>query len=500
MKTKINKTNIIKNIFANKLYLIMLFGSIFISSILLFTAKQIIVPSFYDQMINNTLEDAKKVGQHIARHQNNNVKSALFYTTIDKLKDDFSIVKIRLFDTKGKIVFSTKTSEIGQVKDNDYYFNVVAKGEMYYKVVKKGSQSYDGVKFTRDVAEIYVPIMDNNTFKGSSEIYYDITDKKENFEKLIGKVNIFYYIFSFLFILVSFFVIYVLSKNNLKELNIEYDLMEKVEQKTQELQEINTNLEHRIKQEVEKNRERESQLFQQSKLASMGEMIKNIAHQWRQPLSAITSNASSLKLNNQLGILDDDEIDKKMDGIITKANFLSTTIENFRNFFKTDNEKKEFNLIETINKVKNITDSNYKNENIKIIDHFSNDTILIKSLEGELSQVILNILNNAYDNFITKDIENKIVKISVTLENQLIKIKIVDNGGGIHEDIISKIFEPYFTTKHQSQGTGIGLYMCLDIIQKHLKGTLIASNEEIEHNGLKYKGAAFLISFNATQL
>ncbi len=497
MKIEITKINTIKNIFKNKLYLLILLGSIVVAVLLPVTAQKIVVPAFYKQMITNTLDDAKKVGTHIARHQNTDISSTVFYTAIDKLKDDFYIVKIRLFDKNGKIIFSTKTSEIGNINEKDYFFNIVAKGKMFYKVVKKGSNTAEGGKLIRDVVEIYVPIMKDSMFMGSSEIYYDITDKKESFAEIMEKVNSIYYLFSIFFIVLSLIVIYVLSKNNLKELNTEDDLKEKVDQKTKELKEINKHLENRISEEVQKNRFKDTQIFEQSKLASMGEMIGNIAHQWRQPLSAITSSASALKLSNELGIIDDNEIDNKMDGIIAKANFLSNTIENFRNFFKKDNQVVEFNLVETIKKAESIIDSNFKNENIKLIYDFDSESVIIKSLEGELSQAIINILNNSYDNFIEKNIQNRVVKISLTTSNDIISIKINDNGGGIPKDIMSKIFEPYFTTKHQSQGTGIGLYMCSEIIKKHLNGDIKVSNEEIELDEKKYLGACFNILFKS---
>jgi len=494
---KITKTNIIKNIFQNRFYLFILMGAIFIAFILPLSVQRYIVPSFYEQIINNTLVDAKKVGTHIARHQNGDVKSTVFYTAIHKLKEDFNIYKIRLFDEKGKIVFSTVSKEIGDINKNNYYFDVVAKGEIFYKVVKKGTNSLEGTTVTRDVAEIYVPIMSNNNFKGSSEIYYDITDKKIKFNNLINQMIFFYNIFAILFLMVSFFVIYILSKNNLKELNSEQLLKNKVDEKTKELQNINKNLETRIKQEVEKNRERESQLFQQSKLASMGEMIGNIAHQWRQPLSAITSTSSALKLNNELDLLDKKEINEKMDTILDRAHFLSSTIENFRSFFSSTTQKAIFDVAGSILKVENIIQSNYSNENIKIIHNFQNESIMANGLEGELTQVILNVLNNSYDNFINKNIETRYVKISLQNIEDEISIKIQDTGDGIPADILPKIFEPYFTTKHQSQGTGIGLYMSSEIINKHFKGKIIATNENFTIDNQNYKGACFTITFKS---
>lgn len=197
MKIKVEKFDILINIFKNRLYLFIFIGSVFVAFLLPFAAYKFIVPSFYNQLVNNILDDAKKVGTHIARHQNNDVKSTVFYTAIDKLKDDFNLYKIRLFDEKGQIIFSTKTSEIGTINNNSYYFEKVAKGKIHYKIVKKGEDSSDGVKVTKDVAEIYIPITKDGFFTGSSEIYYDITDKKVKFDALMGQINFFYNIFRF---------------------------------------------------------------------------------------------------------------------------------------------------------------------------------------------------------------------------------------------------------------------------------------------------------------
>ena len=491
----ITKQNVIANIFKNRLYFFMLVVSFIIAVLLPISAQKIVAPSFYEQMLKNTLEDAKKVGKHIARHQNHDVRSTVFYTAIDKLKDDFKIVKIRLFDEKGKIVFSTQTDEIGNVNTKSYYFDIVAKGKMFYKIVQKGEKSLDGNDILKDVAEIYVPIIEDGIFKGSSEIYYDITHKHNAFKVLLKKVNILYYMFALLFILVSWAIVYILSKNNLKDHILEQELKNEVDKKTKQLQEMNQNLEKRISQEIEKNREKETQLFQQSKLASMGEMIGNIAHQWRQPLSAISSSASSAKMQIELGILTDKESSEIYGKIMEKATFLSETIESFRNFFKTDKEKIDFDLAALIVSVENIIASNYKNEYISILNEFEGEKF-IKGVPGELSQVILNILNNSYDNFIVKKIEKRFVKVSLSDVDEKVVIKITDNGGGIPEDIMEKVFEPYFTTKHQSQGTGIGLYMCSQIVKKHFKGDITVKNENIEIEGENFIGASFSITLN----
>jgi signal transduction histidine kinase len=493
--------DIIKNIFTNRIYRLMLIGSLIAAVLLPILAQQIVVPSFYKQMLENTLADAKKVGTHIARHQNHDVSSTVFYTALDKLKDDFEIIKIRLFDQNGKIVFSTKTSEIGNINEKSYYKDIVAKGKMYYKIVQKGANSSEGDSVLNDVAEIYVPIMKEGVFKGSSEIYYDITKKKESFKELMIKVNLIYYAFAFLFIIFVLFMLYNASAVNLREYLVDQELKElnsslkeKVDQKTRALQDINKNLENRVNEEIEKNRKKDSRLFQQSKLASMGEMIGNIAHQWRQPLSAISSTVSSMKLQKELGILEEKEIEKGFDKISSTTEYLSNTINDFRDFFQSDKKKTTTNINNIIKSTLSILSSTIKNNEIKIVQNIDNTELT--TLPNEFQQSLLNIINNATDILQEKNPKEKYIFLEskkIEKENK-VEITILDNAGGIKEDIIEKIFEPYFTTKHQSQGTGIGLYMTQEIIKKHLQGNIKVSNHKFEYNGEQYKGALFEIT------
>jgi C4-dicarboxylate-specific signal transduction histidine kinase len=269
----------------------------------------------------------------------------------------------------------------------------------------------------------------------------------------------------------------MLNKQRLYEYRI--NLEDKVKEKTKELTIINAELEDRIKEEVEKNRKQEFQLLNQAKNASMGEMIGNIAHQWRQPLSAITSTASSVKVQNELNLNTPEDINKNMDDIIYKANYLSETINIFRDFLSDDKEIDGFILENTIQKSLQIVSSSLVNNNIEIqtnID-FEYETCLI-GIEGELSQVIINILNNAKDILKTKANETRWIQINLEHRTNKAILSIEDNGGGIPLNILSKIFDPYFTTKHKSQGTGLGLHISYIIIKDSYSGELYVKNTE----------------------
>jgi len=270
------------------------------------------------------------------------------------------------------------------------------------------------------------------------------------------------------------------------ELNLELE----VENKTKELHTLNINLEEKVVQEVEKNRQKDVLLQHQSRLAAIGEMMGNIAHQWRQPLSAITSSVSGLKLKHEYGILEPQDIIEANDCVMHNAEFLSHTIDNFRNFFRKDQPKRKFFVIDAINDTISIIKASYDSHFIKI-DTKLDASIYYYGSDNLLSQVILNILANSKDAFIQNNIENKRVSIFLIEENNNIKITITDNAGGISEDIKDKIFDPYFTTKHQSQGTGLGLYMSSQIIHNHFHGKIFEQNIENEESF----GASFVIEF-----
>ena len=234
-------------------------------------------------------------------------------------------------------------------------------------------------------------------------------------------------------------------------------------------------------------------LFQQSKLASMGEMIGNIAHQWRQPLSLISTCASGLKFVREFEGVKDEKLYETLDMIIENTQYLSKTIDDFRNFFKADKIIEEFFVKDSILKVLKLSKSSIQNHNIEVETNFEDD-LVIKGYPNEFLQVLLNIFNNAKDALKVQENNQRFIDIKSYLQNNKVMIEISDSGGGIDESIISKIFEPYFTTKHKSQGTGIGLYMSHQIIVEHMKGEIFAKNIEMIKEGLKYKGCSIIIS------
>jgi len=242
-------------------------------------------------------------------------------------------------------------------------------------------------------------------------------------------------------------------------------------------------------------KEKDKLLFEQSKMASLGEMIGNIAHQWRQPLSIISTASTGILVEKEYGLLTDEKLKKNCNSINENAQYLSRTIDDFKNFIKGDRNKKLFNLNDNINTFLNLVEGSIKSHHIEIIQGIDKD-IEIDGYENELIQCFINIFNNAKDALKENVNESgiRMILINVTKKNDKAIIRIKDNAGGIPKSILSKIFEPYFTTKHSSQGTGLGLHMTYKLIVDGMNGTIEASNVRYEHLGNKYTGAEFIIS------
>ncbi len=236
-------------------------------------------------------------------------------------------------------------------------------------------------------------------------------------------------------------------------------------------------------------------IFQQSKLASMGEMIGNIAHQWRQPLSIISSIATASKLERELGVLSDVEFDKHMEIINKNTQYLSETIDNFRQFIKADRELSDFNLSSTIKSFLSVIDSSIVKNNIKIVLDLDNSIILV-NYQNDMIQAFINILNNSIEAFETKEEKKRYFFISTKKENDKIIIKLKDNAGGIRKELIERVFEPYTTSKYQSLGTGLGLNITYNFIVQGMKGKITVDNINFTYKNKEFKGCEFTIVFD----
>lgn len=252
-----------------------------------------------------------------------------------------------------------------------------------------------------------------------------------------------------------------------------------------ELVEINQTLERRIEEEVRKNREKDQHILQQSRLAQMGEMISMIAHQWRQPLGSISAVAASIKLKTTLNrfdytTLEGQEASKEflseaMSKIESYVQFLTHTIDDFRNFFKPNKQKESVTLSQLVNRTLEIIGKALEINGITIKVE-TQATHEIFTYANEVTQVILNILKNAEDAIKERETINANILITISKEDKWQTISIEDNAGGIPEHVLPHIFEPYFSTKSEKNGSGLGLYMSKTIIEEHCGGYIVASN------------------------
>ncbi len=271
----------------------------------------------------------------------------------------------------------------------------------------------------------------------------------------------------------------VILKKELESKEFELELLNKtlankVQEQNSELLELNHTLEIRVQQEIKKNEEKQKVMFWQSRLASLGQMLANIAHQWRQPLTELNLNIYSMKKASLKDNKDDVVIFYNESKDIIKN--MSNTIDDFTNFFKPDKKRKYFNLQNSINEAINILDKITAKEKIDIKVNF--EDIRLLGIPNELTQVIINLIQNSKDAFIHNHIVNKKINITTQVKGKFATIEIEDNAGGIKEEVIDKIFEPYFTTKHSSSGTGLGLFMSKMICEQGFNGTIDVINNK----------------------
>ncbi len=251
-------------------------------------------------------------------------------------------------------------------------------------------------------------------------------------------------------------------------------------------------LEHIVEEKSKEIIEQQKVIAHQSKMASMGEMLENIAHQWRQPLSIISSVTTGLLFYKKSNTLSDEQFNNSLETINKTTHYLSNTIDDFKNYFQKDREKEKFYLDSTLKHSLLLIDSLLISNNIKVIKNF--EKIEAYGIKNELIQIFLNIINNSIDAFVDKkELSDKVITIEITKEQSASQILFRDNAGGIPEEIIHRVFEPYYTTKHKSQGTGIGLYMSYEIITKRMKGKFLVRNRTSVINNKEYTGTEFII-------
>ena len=388
--------------------------------------KLILTKDILDYVVKDSPKNIKNIGHLISRGLKN-------YETNVLIVEDSAI---------------QRTLAVNQLKKMKLNVTSATNGKEALDIINKGDTNYSLV-----LTDYNMPIMNG----------MDLTFKlREQYEK-------------------DELAIVVISANSTPEVSTNFikiganDFINKpytyVEFKTR----INSNLELI---DLFKNRSlKEQEIYEQDKKAQMAEMIGDISHQWRQPLASIAISADSIKLNHELGILDDQEMIDSLDRIEKSTQFLSKTLDNFKRFIEDEGKYQNINLQDSIENALNMIAMVFDEGNIDLKKNINyDDELMVNVIPLDLAQVIMNILNNANDILGEKNIENKWIEVSVFKKSNNAIITIEDNGGGIDKNIISKVFNPYFTTKHQSAGTGLGLHIANKIIADNFNGKLSVEN------------------------
>ena len=413
------------------------------------------------------------------------------YAFVELLKNkypDLNIVEVKNIDeglmkvNKGELF-----GYIGTLASISYQFQSGSKGEL--KVAGKIEENWElGIGVRND---------DNILFEILEKVIKSIDSQKEQ-QILNNWISIKYekgtdysLVWKILIVSLILILLFVYRQISLHKANRKLQLA--VEAKTKDLQKLNDNLALKIQEEVEKNLFIQEKLFKSEKMAAMGEMIGNIAHQWRQPLSIISTGATGMQFQKKYGLLEDEFFEETCTDINNNAQYLSKTIDDFKNFIKDDRKKVIFNLSDNIDSFIILIKGSITNNNIKLILDLEKG-IELNANPNELIQCFINIFNNAKDTFNERGIEERFLFITSFIKDGKVIIEMKDNAGGISPEILPKVFEPYFTTKHQSIGTGIGLHMTYNLIVEGMEGTIEAKNTSYIYEGNSFDGALVLIT------
>jgi len=262
--------------------------------------------------------------------------------------------------------------------------------------------------------------------------------------------------------------------------NVANEMFVNIAEYVKQLKSFNTELEKRVKEEIDKQQNQERMMIHQSRQAAMGEMLESIAHQWRQPLNIIGIATANLETEYELGLITNKKFHEKMELISLNINYMSSTIDDFRDFLNPKKSLSDFNVEKSIKDVLTILKAQLHNYNIRCSLNVDS-SIIYHGSENEFKQVMLILLNNSKDAIKllqqNKDVDGKI-NITISEENGFRIVKICDNGGGINKDIIDLIFNPYFSTKINANGTGIGLYIAKNIIENRMEGNISVQNTQ----------------------
>jgi len=480
LEKKLLQSHKLKNFVALAFALLVLGGSILTSIIEYNTNKSILYTEVQQKLKSAALNielvlDKKFLTTMMHQSSLSQEKDLKNIQLLSKLANNANVDYVYIMIKKGDKVYftssSAKKNEINTKKMTHFLDPYEEATQTLLHILEKQDPTYEIAKDNwGNFLSVFIPKHINETTQYilGADIQIDYIQEQLN-KFLLEIIAIKLTIISIITLLGIYFM--KISKKEFFEIkHLQEELDKEVDFKTAQLAQLNNELEQRVAQEIEKNRQKEQQLLQQNRLAQMGEMLNMIAHQWRQPLSAINAANNSLIVKAKLGKINEENIMKVSSKITEFTQYLSETINDFRNFFKTDKEKSTTTFDEIVKDALKIVDSSLKYRDIKLNLQL-HSTKTFYTYPNELKQVLLNLLKNAEDALEQNNKQNPEITIE-TQENILI---VRDNAGGIEPNIINKVFEPYFSTK-QKDGTGLGLYMSKIIVEQHCNGKLSVAN------------------------
>lgn len=436
------------------------------------------------------------------------------FNKVDKIHTHFLVNK-SVFDSR---MWSMKEWMINYVKsaeNKDYMFAILGKHNQNHsekmirtkEMLAAVEDEIDAKMHESKTFALYVRNAENEIeiisfypikdMHGKKTLAWIVAYEKNDFIEVVLMFTMVLHVAVFIILLLLFYLIYyllyqkeILQREVSKQTKVLQQTNDALQQSQASLEELNQSLVDKVNENVKELRKKDSVMIQQSRFAAMGEMLSMIAHQWRQPISSISTAAINVSMKQELGELDEETVNKQMQFIQTQCHQMSVTINDFMDFFKPDRAKENFMLTACLETVEKMVAPQLHNRSITLKLSIE-DNLSLYGVKNEFDHVLLNLISNAKDALGKKEHEEKIISVQASKQQEMLKVSVSDNAGGIPEEIIEKIFDPYFTTKHSSQGTGIGLYMTRTIVERHFNGKISVSNAK--------EGAEFIVELPLSQ-
>lgn len=483
-----------------------IFGKLYIFSLIILGASISIYgvyfyQQYYELVESNTVTNAKDLAKNLANYSADNILNediATLENSLCRVLESPDVLQITVWDSNGNLLNKAFKGVDGSVKTE---YNI------HHKLVEPAA-------FTKKLEDKIIVLEPIKLYKliGYVEVIYSLDKlKKARSELIINSL-----IFAVFFVLVMLTITYWLLKNPIKEINTianfakdinsnkgktieivsiakeideivlalnqaSYELQKdefQINEKRHQLEELNKHLELKVEEKIGKLREKDAMLIQQSRLAAIGEMLGNIAHQWRQPLNVLSLVIQTVGLKIYDTNNEDPELSNAVESGMEQLRYLSNTIDYFRTYFAPTDNVDSFELLECIETIQMMLLARHQDSNLTLVvtDNIRRK-LFLRAYRSDFIQSIIAILTNSNEFAILRDIKNPEIKIDLSIIDTSVVITICDNCGGIKEELILKIFDPYFSTKNEKNRTGMGLYMAKMVIEKQMFGSIVVFNK-----------------------